>query len=178
MTAQAGELLGRDGKQVGMQTCPLESFWQANPPRPYLIADCSAAWRGYVGEWEISDGGLYLTRFEGQAWKTSQDWVGQEALEELWRFRDELDTTVQDVIDTFSSLPPARSAAVKRSAGIVIALAKRLLSDGKLKSTDYEQNLYRAAVDASWACFTKESFPVTLDTLFPGANGRVFAAWY
>ena len=84
MTAQAGELLVRDGKQMWMQTLPLEDFWEAHPPRPYLIADSSAAWRGYVGEWEISDRGLYLTRFQGEAWKTSKDRVGNDALRKLW----------------------------------------------------------------------------------------------
>jgi len=180
MTAQVGELLVRDGKQMSMQTLPLEDFWEANPPRPYLIPDCTAAWRGYVGEWEISDGGLYLTRFDGQAWKTSESWVGDDALGSLWgiagaRARNE---TVQSAIALFSKLAPTVSAAVKRSAGIVVALGERLLLQGRVTPTDPAQNLYQAAVSASWECFTKEKFPVTLDALFPGVNGRVFAAWY
>jgi hypothetical protein len=180
MTAQIGELLVRDGKRIWMQTLPLEDFWAATPPRPYLIANSSGAWRGYAGEWEISAAGLYLTRFEGEAWKTSKDWVGDNALDRLWgtalaRARD---VTVQRAIDLFSKLPPTVSAAVKRSAGIVVALGERLLSQAKLKQTDSAQNLYQAAVNASWECFTKETSPVALDTLFPGSNGRVFAAWY
>jgi hypothetical protein len=41
MTAQTGELLVRGGNRVWMQTLPLEAFWEANPPRPYLLAEDS-----------------------------------------------------------------------------------------------------------------------------------------
>ncbi len=39
MTAQAGELLLQNGKQVWMKRLPLEAYWEANPPRPYMIAE-------------------------------------------------------------------------------------------------------------------------------------------
>jgi hypothetical protein len=155
MTVQAGELLLENGKRVWMQTLPLEAFWAANPPRPYMIAESSAEWRGYIGEWEISDRRLYLKKFEATAWKTSNDWIGDQDLGDLWLFAD----------------LHSQSVAVK-------ALAEKLVTQRSLTPGASGQDLYRASVDASWACFTKEKYPIALATLFPDATNGVFAAWY
>lgn len=178
MTAQAGELLIHNGNRVWMQTLPLEAFWDANPPRPYMIAESSAEWRGYIGEWELSDRRLYLKKFEATAWKTSGDWIGDEGLSDLWRFARLHSDTVAQAITKLKNLPTTATSARARAARIVTALAEKLLTQGTLSPNAYGQDLYRAAVDASWACFTKKQFPVSLATLFPDATNGVFAAWY
>jgi hypothetical protein len=178
MTAQAGELLLQNGKRVWMQTLPLEAYWEANPPRPYMIAESSAEWRGYIGEWEISDRRLYLKKFEATAWKTSNDWIGDEGLSDLWSFARLRTDTVAQVITKLTNLPAISNTARTRAAKIVRVIAEKLLKQGKLIPDAYGQDLYKAAVDASWACFTKEQYPISLETLFPNAAGSVFAAWY
>jgi len=170
-----------DGRKTRMASAPLEDFWEANPPRPYLTSPYSGHCKPYDGKWEISDGGLYLVAFEGVARRTSSDWIGDEMLDGLWgvakapRFGD---GTVQRAIEKLSDLPVTTSAAAKRAARIVLALSRQLISTGGLTPSDPAGDLYRAAVDASWKCCTDEEFPVTLETLFPGSNGRVPAAWY
>lgn len=163
-----------------MRTLPLESYWETHPPRPYLLANSSASWRGYIATWEISDGGLYLVEFSARAWKTSGNWIGDEALDKLWRVAGARRSqgTVQSVIDKLSHLPATASPAEKRSAGIVLMMGQKLSAKGELNPTDPQEVLYTAAVDASRACWTKEELPVTIETLFPGSNGRVLAEWY
>lgn len=178
MTAQAGELLFLNGKRVRMRTLPLEAFWDANPPRPYMIAESSAEWRGYIGEWELSDRQLYLKKFEATAWKTSKDWIGDEGLSDLWRFAHLHDDSLAQAMTKLKQLPATASAARARAAEIVTALAETLLTQGTLAPDAHGHDLYRAAVDASWACFTQEQFPISLGTLFPAAANGVFASWY
>jgi len=178
MTAQAGELLFENGKRVWMQTLPLEAFWAANPPRPYMIAESSAEWRGYIGEWEISGRRLYLKKFEATAWKTSDDWIGDDGLSDLWLFADLYSESVAGVITKLKNLPTTASAARARAARIVKAIAEKLLTQGTLAPDAYGQDLYRVAVDASWACFSKEKCPISLATIFPTETTGVFAAWY
>jgi hypothetical protein len=178
MTAQAGELLRRDGKETWMQTCPLEVYWDANPPRPYMLADSTAVWRGYIGEWEIVEMRLYLTRFEATAWKTSEEWVGDDALNELWSVARLWNKSVATAMSNLADLPETATAANRRAARIVLTVAEQLLSGGKLKPVGDTLQLLQAAGAASWKCFKKEQFPLSLDTLFPAAHGRVFAAWY
>jgi hypothetical protein len=180
VTTQAGDRLLHDGKEMWMRSLPLESYWEAHPPRPYLLADSSASWRGYIATWRISDESLHLVEFTARAWKTSGNWIGNEALDKLWRVAGARwsEGSVQSGIDKLSHLPATASPAEKRSAGIVLMLGQKLLAKGELNPTDSQQLLYNAAVDASWACFTKEELPVTIETLFPGSNGRVLAEWY
>ncbi len=178
MTVQAGELLLENGKRVWMQTLPLEAFWAANPPRPYMIAESSAEWRGYIGEWEISDRRLYLKKFEATAWKTSNDWIGDQDLGDLWLFADLHSQSVAGVVTKLKNLQTTANAARARAARIVKALAEKLVTQRSLTPGASGQDLYRASVDASWACFTKEKYPIALATLFPDATNGVFAAWY
>lgn len=178
MTAQAGELLVHNGKQVWMQTLPLELFWEANPPRPFMIAESSAEWRGYIGEWEIADLRLYLRKFHATAWKTSGDWIGDDGLQGVWRTNRLHNDSVATVIIKLKNQPAAVSAAQARAARIIAALAENLLAQGALTPDAYGQDLYRAAVDASWAHFTKVQHPISLETLFPDAENGVHATWY
>lgn len=64
MTAQFGEHLRHDGREMSMTTEPLEDFFALGGVNPGLgqdwPADCSALWRGYIGTWEILGGRLYL----------------------------------------------------------------------------------------------------------------------
>src|SRR5215469_17640610 len=143
MTSQCGDQLLRDGKDMTMRSLPLESYWDEHPPRPYLRSTSTAAHRGYVATWEISDGDLYLIEFTAQAWKTSKDWIGNDALDTLWseaRVRGR-ETTVLTIIERLSNLPPTASRAVKRSAGIVLLLGQKLVSKGDLKPQDSGEEL-------------------------------------
>lgn len=178
MTAQAGELLLLNGERVWMQTLPLEAFWDANPPRPYMIAESSAEWRGYIGEWEISDQRLYLRKFEATAWTTSNDWIGDEGLRDLWGFVRLHNDSAATGIAKLKNLPTTANAAQRRAARIVLAIADNRLANGTLAPDAPGQDLYQSAVDASWSCFTKEKRSISLATLFPNATDGVFAAWY
>ena len=65
MTAQAGELLVFKGNIYSMNCEPFSQFVQKNNLKLYFIATNSALWRGYFGEWEITDKKLYLTKISG-----------------------------------------------------------------------------------------------------------------
>ncbi len=178
MTTQSGELLLRNGKRVWMQTLPLEAYWKANPPRPYMIAKKTSAWRGYIGEWEISDRRLYLKKFEATAWKTSNDWIGELGLNDLWFSASLRGDSVAQIITKLANLPEIAHGARRRAARIVEALAQKLLAQGALTPDAYGQDLYKAAVDAFGACLTKEQKPISLASLFPDSTSGVFADWY
>ncbi len=178
MTVQAGEILHENGKWVWMQTWPLEAYWDAHPPRPYMIPESSAESRGYIGEWELSDRGLYLKKFEATAYKTSNDWVGDERLMDLWLRAGLHSGSVAQVITKLTNLPATANAARARAARIVKALAEKLLTPGTLTPDANEDDLHRAAVEASSACFTNERYPISVATLFPDATNGVFAAWF
>ena len=60
MTAQATETLHYRGRMLPLCTEPLAPYLDHIQPSPLLNDLCSACWRGYVGEWEIADGRLYL----------------------------------------------------------------------------------------------------------------------
>lgn len=71
MTAQIPETLHWEGRQVPMCTEPLDDYFTLVGTKPRFAVTCTALWRGYVGEWEIRDGRLYLvgisaTLAEGQ----------------------------------------------------------------------------------------------------------------
>ncbi len=63
MTAQVHEDLIVEGRHMSMSTCPPipveHPRIESKPPRP----PSTACWRGYIGQWEIRDGRLYLTGF-------------------------------------------------------------------------------------------------------------------
>lgn len=60
MTAQIAERLRYDGRPVGLCAEPLEPYFAASGIKPAFALQSTALWRGYVGDWEIVDGRLYL----------------------------------------------------------------------------------------------------------------------
>jgi hypothetical protein len=143
-----------------------------------MIAESTDRRRGYIGEWELSDRRLYLNKFEATAWNTSSDWIGDKELSDLWSFACLHSDSVARVITKLANMLKTADAARTRAARIVKALGEQLLAHGTLTPGACGQDLYRAAVDASWTCFTKETHPISLATLFPHANSSVFADWY
>lgn len=65
MTAQSMEQIIYDGKSMYMAAEPLEQYLASLPDPIEFIAPHTACWRGYKGEWEISDDKLFLTGFTG-----------------------------------------------------------------------------------------------------------------
>ena len=65
MTAQISEKLTYEGRQLSMCSEPLSDYFSLAGIRPGFESNCTALWRGYVGEWEILDGRMYLTRLSG-----------------------------------------------------------------------------------------------------------------
>jgi len=65
MTAQSMEQIIYEGKLMYMAAEPLEQYIADLPDPIEFIAPNTACWRGYFGEWEISDDNLYLTGFTG-----------------------------------------------------------------------------------------------------------------
>lgn len=59
MTAQAREKLIFKGEETWMAAQPLNDYLE-NVKDIKFVADCSACWRGYIGQWEIKDNHLYL----------------------------------------------------------------------------------------------------------------------
>lgn len=60
MTAQFREHLKYNGKEYGMAAEPLYPFLESKGVS--FEVDCTACWRGYVGEWKIKDNKLYLIK--------------------------------------------------------------------------------------------------------------------
>jgi hypothetical protein len=161
MTTQADEILQRDGREMSMRSAPLEAYWDEHPPRPFLIAPSTAQWRGYTATWQIADGNLYLIDFEAEAWKTSDDWIGDDGLYRLWsdaragRPKD----SVASVIEKLSHVQTAVSPALKRSAWIVLRLAQQLLAKGELGPHDSGDKLYKAAQVRPGLALRSRRFP-------------------
>jgi hypothetical protein len=65
MTAQIAERLRYDGEEVAMCTNPLSDYFAMGGVAPPFDCTSTALWRGYVGEWEILDGRLYLIGLRG-----------------------------------------------------------------------------------------------------------------
>lgn len=66
MTAQAGESIFYMGKWHSMFSCPLEDYFEKNPPRPDFKRMSSACLRGYHGVWEICKDQLYLVELHSK----------------------------------------------------------------------------------------------------------------
>jgi hypothetical protein len=63
MTVQVRDALSADGTAYRLAISPIESFFRQHPERrPAFEAPDSSVWRGYVAEWAIEDGRLYLVR--------------------------------------------------------------------------------------------------------------------
>lgn len=60
MTAQFGERLHYEGREMAMCEQPLATYFARIDSYPEFDANCTALWRGYVGTWEILSGRIYL----------------------------------------------------------------------------------------------------------------------
>lgn len=65
MTAQIGEKLQYQGRQVRMCSEPLADYFALAESWPDFAYNSTALWRGYVGTWEIRDDRLYLIALLG-----------------------------------------------------------------------------------------------------------------
>ena len=65
MTAQFGEDLHYEGRELVMCTEPLGDYFKLAGVEPEFDANCTALWRGYLGTWEIREARLYLVRLVG-----------------------------------------------------------------------------------------------------------------
>ena len=65
MTAQVRELLIYDQKTYGMTCEPFDQYIIKNKLELRLHWPNTALWRGYMGEWEITNNKLYLTKISG-----------------------------------------------------------------------------------------------------------------
>lgn len=66
MTAQFGENLRYKNEQLSMLSNPLGYCDSFNEKAKDLVIDCTALWRGYIGNWEIIDDRLYLVGINGE----------------------------------------------------------------------------------------------------------------
>ena len=60
MTAQVPDIIIYRGRRYPLLSNPLEAYWKEHPPRPHFKPLHTANWRGYVAEWLIKSGALYL----------------------------------------------------------------------------------------------------------------------
>jgi hypothetical protein len=65
MTAQFREILNFHDDRFDLCSAPLEAFFETDGYPPNL-GGSTALERGYVGEWEVVDGKLYLLSLEGE----------------------------------------------------------------------------------------------------------------
>jgi hypothetical protein len=65
MTDQISEILHYQGRKQRMCTEPLGDYFALASIEPRFEVSCTALWRGYVGEWEIREGRLYLVKLTG-----------------------------------------------------------------------------------------------------------------
>ena len=65
MTAQISELLHYQGRKQRMCTEPLGDYFELAGIEPRFEVSCTALWRGYVGEWSVIEGRLYLIGITG-----------------------------------------------------------------------------------------------------------------
>lgn len=65
MTAQISEILHYQGRKQRMCTEPLGAYFALAGIEPRFEVSCTALWRGYVGEWAVIEGRLYLIGISG-----------------------------------------------------------------------------------------------------------------
>ena len=65
MTAQISEILHYQGRKRRMCTEPLGDYFALADIKPGFEYSSTALWRGYVGEWDVQDGRLYLIKLTG-----------------------------------------------------------------------------------------------------------------
>jgi len=66
MTAQATEQITIEGISHSLYSLPFDSYIESLNPKPALRFMSTACWRGYIGEWNIHDRKLYLTKILAQ----------------------------------------------------------------------------------------------------------------
>jgi len=65
MTAQISEIVHYQGRKQRMCTEPLGDYFALAGIEPRFEVSCTALWRGYVGEWAVIEGRLYLIGISG-----------------------------------------------------------------------------------------------------------------
>ena len=65
MTAQIAEILHYQGRKQRMCTEPLSDYFELAGIEPRFEVSCTALRRGYVGEWSVIEGRLYLIGISG-----------------------------------------------------------------------------------------------------------------
>lgn len=65
MTAQIGERLIFEGREVSMCSEPLGDYFAFGGIKPEFDFNCTALWRGYVGSWEFINDRLYVVGLTG-----------------------------------------------------------------------------------------------------------------
>ena len=65
MTAQISEILHYQGRKQRMCTEPPGDYFVLADITPGFEFSSTALWRGYVGEWDIQEGRLYLIKLTG-----------------------------------------------------------------------------------------------------------------
>ena len=66
MTAQTSETITIDGKKSSMYSEPLFQYLSLTSIDHNFVARSTSLWRGYIGEWEILHGRLYLISIIGE----------------------------------------------------------------------------------------------------------------
>lgn len=75
MSAQDSEGLLYEGERYAMQATPLEDYFKQVGKKPMFSLFSTNNWRGYVGQWEIADGKLYLVQLMGMGLKKTDTGV-------------------------------------------------------------------------------------------------------
>ena len=65
MTAQISEILRYQEREQRMCTEPLADYFALAGIKPGFEFSSTALWHGYLGEWDIQDGWLYLIKLSG-----------------------------------------------------------------------------------------------------------------
>ena len=65
MTAQIAEKFHYEGRELSMCSEPLSTFFALGGYQPNFESNCTALWRGYVGEWEVKENRLYMIGLNG-----------------------------------------------------------------------------------------------------------------
>lgn len=63
-TEQSQESLIYKGQSLALFSEPLESYFDAQHPRPDFPQTCTGEWKGYHGTWEVKEGVLYLIKLQ------------------------------------------------------------------------------------------------------------------
>ncbi|WP_299430540.1 hypothetical protein [uncultured Maribacter sp.] len=65
MTAQIKEILCIDNVKYAIATEPLKPYLSSLNNKPKFFMDNTACWRGYTGEWQLTQDKLYLNSING-----------------------------------------------------------------------------------------------------------------